>query len=106
MKTTANAALLQKLCRQRHQLQKFPLILPGQRSDRAAHDCCCPMWPPTGNSHGRKGHFEVIATQGRRVEIELYFDLLETMNSQADRAKGRGSVEPIIRQNFRKKWID
>ena len=37
----------------------------------------------------RKGQntIEVIATQGR-VEIELYFEfLLETMNSQADRAK-------------------
>ena len=52
---------------------------------------------------------EVLATQGRRIEIELYFDfLLETMNSQADRAKAvedPHNLDRGFRQNFRKAFV-
>ena len=60
----------------------------------------------------RKGQntIEVMATQGRRVEIELYFDFLrETMNSQADRAKAAEDPHKLdrgFRQNFRKAFVD
>ena len=53
---------------------------------------------------------EVIATQGHRVEIEVYFDFLqETMNSQADRAKAAEDpfkLDRTFRQNFRKAFVD
>ena len=52
---------------------------------------------------------EVMATKGRRIEIELYFDfLLETMNSQADRAKAAEDPHKRdrgFRQNFRKAFV-
>ena len=52
---------------------------------------------------------EVMATQGRRAEIEIYFEfLLETMNSQADRAKAAEDPHKRdrgFRQNFRKAFV-
>ncbi len=54
----------------------------------------------------RLSYFEVIATQGNRIQIELYFDYLyETMERMADEAKAlEKNSGRSYRSNYRKGW--
>jgi len=127
----ANAALLvEKLCRQhgisadevspdfdpeKDQAINWDALAYGKRRDAAEVmllSCVAGFFNGTCISKHRNGRnlVEVIATQGRRVEIELYFEfLMETMNHQADRAKAAEDplkLDRTFRQNFRKAFVE
>ena len=127
----ANAALLvEKLCRQhgissadispdfdpeKDQAVAWDALAYGKRRDAAEVlllSYVASFFNGTCINKYRNGRnfVEVIATQGRRVEIELYFEfLLETMNRQADRAKTLEDPDKQdrgFRQNFRKAFVE